>query len=301
MDLTLSRHSVPAIGCVLLFCLATSARGDIETLTLYQKAARAPLVARVRALSDSTRRPAMKVLEVLKGEYENEELTVVPHFRDRYRPTPWLEREVFREGEESILFLQPYVDDFGRAGDPDTFSLLNADQGKLPIPAEGSAALLDALRRIFAIQAIESYDDKIRAFRELLGEDNPFLVESGLEQCARFHLATITDSETLLDLAKAPRPDFRSGAMALLGQIVSDGLVRDPRATFPPVLFETIASAAQMDEAEEVRLSAVEALAAYRTTAALRIIESIGVNDASQDVRYLAQIMAHRLREQPTD
>ncbi len=238
----------------------------------------------------------MKVLEVLKGDYNAQELVVVPHFQDRYRPTPWLEREVFREGEESILFLEPYVDDFGRAGDPDTFSLLNADQGKVPIPTEGRAALLDALRRLIEIQSIEAYDDQINALRGTLQAANPFLIEAGLEQCARFHLATLEDTEVLLEMLNAPRPDFRSGALVLLGQIVHDGLVRDPGTAFSPTLFEKVATAANGDETDRVRASAIEALAAFHSPAALRVIEAVGSSDASQDVRYLAQITAHRLR-----
>jgi hypothetical protein len=100
-------------------------------------------------------------------------------------------------------------------------------------------------------------------------------------------------------MMKAPRPDFRSGALVLLGQIVRDALIGDPAATFPPALFERIASAAHLDEADDVRGRAVEALAAFRSQAALKVIEMIGTNDRSQDVRYLAQIAAFRLREAP--
>src|SRR5882724_2637161 len=88
-----------------------SPRGDVRPLTLYQKVARAPLVARVRATSDSTRRPTLEVLEIYKGFYPGRFLSVVPYFQDNSNPKPWLHREVFRKGEESVLFLSPYERD----------------------------------------------------------------------------------------------------------------------------------------------------------------------------------------------
>src|SRR5262249_45394165 len=107
---------LPAAAAITVAMLVP-ARAEVEELTLDPRTARAALVVRARALTDNTRRPQLLVLETVKGSYpERTPITIVPHFEDHTRPTPWLKREVFHKGEESLLFLEPYVDDLGRPG-----------------------------------------------------------------------------------------------------------------------------------------------------------------------------------------
>jgi len=282
-------------------CIPTALLADVEPLTLYQKTARAPLVVKARALSDSTRRPQMEVLEIFKGSYPAKTLTIAPHFEDNTRPMPWLKREVFRRGEESILFLSPYLDEFGRDEGPDTFELLNADQGKVGIPAEGGDALVEALRRFVSIQSWGQHDKQGEALRGMLRQQNPHLLEAGLTECRKFHLAEPEDAETLVGLIAHPRPEFRATALELLGQIVKRAQEKGSPAPAPTLaggsVFERIAAAGRLDAHPMVRRQAIGALEAFADTPALLVIEAIGRSDASQDVRYEAQVAAYRLRE----
>src|SRR5437867_5229094 len=165
------RRNPPVLIAAWLVSTCSIARAEVRPLTFYQKVARATLVVRARALSDSTRRPTMEILEVYKGFYPARSLTIVPFFQDYANPKPWLHREVFRKGEESILFLAPYEGDRDTAfqdAEPDTndpeeaaerlFDLLIADQGNVAIPIEGAAALTDTLRRVVAILALGQTD-----------------------------------------------------------------------------------------------------------------------------------------------
>lgn len=287
---------LPACLAALLLSEPGAPRADVESLTLYQKTARAPLVVRARALSDATRRPRLEVLEIIKGSYPKRTLTIVPHVEDYGQPTPWLKREVFRRGEESILFLAPYVDEFGRDEGSDTFSVMNADLGKLRVPEEGSGALLDALRHFAGIIALGQQDAQSRALRRLLREKNPYLVEAGLAECRKFRMAEPDDLADLLDLLSSPRPEFRAGALALVGQIVSDP-VTAPDGPSRTAVFDRIAAVASMDAAEDVRRQAVASLESFGDPPALALIEQIGRSDPSQDVRYAAQVAAVRLKE----
>ncbi len=297
------RNAVGRTAALLLVALGASIgpcpRADTEPLSLYQRTARAGLVVRARALSSSTRRPRLEVLEIIRGDYGRRRLTVVPHAEDHASPTPWLRREVFREGEESILFLIPYVDEFGRGGDPDVFSVLRADDGKVPVPAEGAGALLDALRRMAAILALGSHDRQAEALRSLMREGNPYLVEAGLEECRRFRLAEPADLESLRALLARRRPEFRAGALGLVTQLLADARSRGEPLAGEQALLQSAAASARLDEDEAVRREAVGALEAFGGAEALSILEAVAEGDASQVVRYEAQVAVTRLRNRP--
>lgn len=300
----MSARPASTIGVLLLALAVTCgpAPADVEPLTLYQKMARAPLVVKARALSDSTRRPTVEVLTIFKGSCPSKVITIAPHFEDNSAPTPWLRREVFRSGVESILFLTPYVDEFGRDEGAATFAVLNADQGKIEVPSEGGDALLTALGRFVEILSLGQHDEQGEALRSLLATKNPYLLEAGLTECRKYHLAEADDTGALLALLTHPRPDFRSGALALLGQMLSDyrtnppageGLTPGARQT----IYEQVAAAARLDLDERVRREAVGALEAFADASSLVLLEEIGRQDASQNVRYAAQVSALRLRE----
>lgn len=285
-----------------MLALLASAQGRasaaVEPLTLYQKIARAPLVVRARALSDATRRPRVEVTEVFKGSPPSRILTVAPHLEDQASPTPWLKREVFHKGEESILFLTPYLDEFGRDEGPDTFALLNADQGKLEVPSEGADALVEALRRIVAVNSLSQHDLQAEALRGMLGDRNPYLVEAALTECAKFRLAESGDIGRLMVLIENRRDSFRAGSLALVAQVLTDASASGRDAVEGrAAVFEKIAATARLDSSELVRTRAVDAIEAFADRPALSLLENIGVKDASQSVRYAAQVGAYRLRE----
>jgi hypothetical protein len=69
-------------------------------------------------------------------------------------------------------------------------------------------------------------------------------------------------------------------------------------ATAAASLFDQVAAAARLDADESVRRRAVGALEVIGGEAALALLDVIGRADASQNVRYEAQVAAHRLRQQ---
>ncbi|MFQ5701727.1 MAG: HEAT repeat domain-containing protein [Acidobacteriota bacterium] len=300
------RHvAEPAVAGAVLFRAGFGANprpatAAVQHLSLYQKTARASLVIRARSLSSSTRKPRVAVLEVLKGHYEGENLRIVPHYIDYTQPLPGVEREVFTRGEESILFLVPYVDEFGRRGKPDVYAVVGAAQGKVAVPPEGREALIEAIKRFVQIDRLGQMDRQAVALRGLLRLNNPYLIEAGLVQCRKYHLATRDDTEVLLRLMGHRRPDFRSGALALVRQLLlappaesSDEVTAGP---LDKTLFDQVAGMGRFDENEEVRRQAIRTLAAFGDESALAMIESIGKNDPNQAVRYEAQVAAWRLR-----
>jgi len=278
--------------CAFALLSVGRVRADVEVLSLYQMTARAPLVARVRGLSGATRRPHVEVVRIFKGHYAAGTLQVVPTWIDRTDPIPGVEREVFREGEESILFLRPYVDEFGRPGDDRTFSVLSAARGKVDLPSEGSDAVVEAIVRFVQILELKDHNEQGVALRSLLRESSPMLLEAGIEECVRFRFVIPEDADAILSLLAHPRPGFRAGAIGLVRILVLDFPSADNQR-----LFDSVAGAARLDSDPSVRIGAVRALESFGTEAAFVVIERIGRFDSNQDVRYEAQVAAYHLRD----
>lgn len=291
--------------CLALTALLTStpAGAGVRPLSLFQKTARASLVVRARATSDSTRRPSLEVLDVIKGSYPQKTLTIVPFLQDNTNPKPWLQREEFKKGEVYYLFLKPFdpnTDDdafeSGRDRAPRgeksdrLFVSLNANQGVLPVPVEGGTAIEEALRRFASILASVQYDQQAKSLRALLGESNPYLVEAGLGETERFHLAEPEDVPALLVLTDSHRVDFRAAAIRILGDLAER--IRNGGGTIPrrEETIEKVTGRAQSDRDEDVRRDAVVALAQLGGEHVAPVLRAIAEKDSSQSVRYAAGV-----------
>jgi hypothetical protein len=284
-------------------------RADVHPLSLYQKTARAALVVRARATSDSTRRPPMDVLEIYKGVYPGKTLFVVPFFQDYANPKPWLKREVFQKGEEYVLFLNPFEEapdaafppsaERGSADKPThpddespekLFVVLNADQGVTTIPAEGATALTDAVKRFVAILSLGQHDLQAEALRGLLTERNPFLLEAGLGEVERFDLADPDDASVLLGLLASPREEFRAGSLRIIAQLGRSARTSGREMRDRPEIFSRLVERAYGDSAAPVRRDAVRALAGLGGEGVEAVLRAVGERDPDQDVRYQAEV-----------
>lgn len=276
---------------------------ELRPLTLYQKTARASLVVRARATSDSTRRPQMEVLEIFKGSYPHTHLYIVPFRQDYASEKPWLRSEVFRKGREYLLFLRPYDpdeedDDFavetpsgGQGGvDPMLFEVLNAHHGVVDVPSEGAEALASAVRRFSGIITLQDYDTQARELRALLRESNPYAVEAGLHQVSEYDLAEGEDLDALVSLLDSPRISFRAGALKIIGQLVPPPGTGEHDVARSRRALDLVVARAFNDPAEEVREQAVRSLGRIGGPAAREVLRRISRQDPSQIVRYRAEV-----------
>jgi hypothetical protein len=295
----------PAAVALLALTWAGPTLADVRPLTLYQKSARAALVVRARAMSDSTRRPPVEILEVYKGIYSSRTLYIVPFLQDYANPKPWLRREVFRKGEEYVLFLNPYEKDPDRAFDdtggggkgaeeerPDQlFVVLNADQGMSLLPSEGAVALTEAIRRFVAILALGQHDLQAEALRGLLTEKNPNLVEAGLSEVERFDLAEPQDLPVLLQLLGSVRAEFRGASLRVIGQICRAMRVSGRELRERQEIFTKVVDRAYNDQEPSVRSDAVGTLADLGGTDTVAVLRAVSDRDPDQQVRYRAQVV----------
>ncbi|HXI01917.1 MAG TPA: HEAT repeat domain-containing protein, partial [Candidatus Saccharimonadales bacterium] len=253
---------------------------------------------------DSTRRPVLDVLHVFKGEWSRPTVTIVPFRRESALDRPWLHPAVFVKGREYILFLLPWhapsgEDDFLHPdarrdadgdGDEALFRILNADQGVLDLPAEGSEAVTGALETFNEILGLRQYDQQSKALRGLLRATNPYLAEAGLEEVARFGLAQDEDREPLLALLSSPRADFRQSAAEILGQM-GEGARREGRSLPDSErIRDRLVAAAMKDRVPEVRAEAARSLGRFGDPSVREVLRKMSREDPDQEVRYRAEI-----------
>ena len=125
---------------------------DEKPPNLFQKIARAELIVRVKTFDGSLRFALVDVLEALKGTPPAGRLRIA--FRDdNFSRKPGTDPIVFPSGQEEILFLTPYDQSRRKEKYKDVFTLYLGAQGRITVPAEGSGAILDAIRRLSAICA----------------------------------------------------------------------------------------------------------------------------------------------------
>jgi hypothetical protein len=276
---------------------------EVNALSLYQKTARASVVARVRAESDSTRRPELQVLEIFKGSVAGGRVTIVPFHRNLVNDKPWLRPAMFRKGHEYLVFLTPYEPDrdealfaddsaetLEEAPGPALFEVLNAHHGVMEIPAEGSEALASAVRRFSAVIVLHDYDEQSRRLRALLTEGNPYLVEAALQQVSEYRLARPEDVDALLSLLDSPRAQFRAGALRILGQLVTEPAPRGEKAPERARLSSLVIGRAFGDSDPEVRGQAVLTLRDLGGDDAADVLRRISRTDPDQEVRYRAEV-----------
>jgi hypothetical protein len=273
---------VPA--CLLV---PTDAGAGITQLTLWDKSFRAELVVRVTVLDPDDRLAVMQVDEVIKGTYFQETLKVV--FRmENFAREMWQERIEFVEGGEMILFLEHFRKR-GIIHKPDQFALLKGTQGKVDVPPEGADAFLQAVRRFAEIQTMGSQLAIWRAARELLEEENPYLVEAGFEQILKFRLSDEELVPVLLTHLDAQAVPFRQQAARALGQVFEEYRYKDEVLNTEDHMRDLLLHKAINDQSEVVRVESIRALEAKWDEGLLPSLRRIAKEDPSQAVRYQAE------------
>jgi hypothetical protein len=286
------------VAAVLAAAGAPGVRAELLQLTLFEKPAQSDLVVRGRVIRGDLRLAEVAVEEVLKGEYERPSLFVV--FRlDNFTRKNWEEKVLFRNGEPVLLFLKIFAKESGEKPYADRFSLVRGVQGKVDLPAEGAAAILDATRRFVRVQAQTDIEQSRRELAAFLEDPNPLVVEAGLQEVHRLRLALEKSVPRLLRLLDHPSPVFRQGALRILGQVLdrrTDGAQSLPNEDH---VVSLILGRAREDETVEVRVEAVRALEARGKRDVVAVLEQIARTDPRQSVRFEAGLAVYELKRGP--
>jgi hypothetical protein len=279
-----------ALAALLLLCLSLSflsSRADIDRPDLWKKTFRATLVVRITVMDGDNRMAKVEVNEVIKGSYAGETLKVVFRAVNLSRDV-WSERIVFPQGARMILFLRPFIKK-GVVNAPDQFELVGGHHGLENVPAEGNDAYLQAIRRFVAIQSIDSQLAIWEETKLLLQEENPYLVQAGLDQVLKFRLADETLVPVLLDRMEDDTVAFRAKAAQALGQVLADSRRERKTLMTEDHMRDLLLYRAMNDDSVEVRVEAIRALEAGRDRELVPTFRRIAREDPSQAVRYQAE------------
>ena len=284
-----------AAGLVGL-AIASGAYADSrERLNLYQMVARADLVVRVRVREGALRYALVDVIEEFRGEAPMDRLRIA--FRDfntaRQRKEGAI---VFPDGQEEILFLVPYRYVKKKDKHRDLFELLHGAQGRITVPAEGSAALLNALRHLASMVGMDPAS-QISELKRQIGVHNSYLLETALDELLRMNAGTPDYYPGLIPLLTSPSPGIRVRSIRLIERIFASSLF-DPIGESPDQAGFALAAVierARNDEVVEVRVWAVRTMAAWPDRQKVEPeLRAIAVSDRSQEVRLEAEGILYR-------
>ena len=202
--------------------------------------------------------------------------------REREEGVPALE---LTKGNAYVMLLAPST---RRTKDATPiFDLVRGVRGSMLLRVEGSAATIDAIRRLAEVQDRKNDDYLWTALPEFLQDANPVLVDAALDLYAKFRREGPAIAPLLQPLLEHPRPDFRRRAAALLGRV----LLRVEAGDLPerPQLVAELTGRARRDEDASVRREATAALGALPEGSVLEVLRAISRDDPDQNVRFEAQ------------
>lgn len=201
------------------------------------------------------------------------------------------------EGERAIFVLVPWTDDRGDVVSDDVYMPVRGWAGKIPIPAEGGQALVEAVREIIRYQDTDDGAAGVVSLTRWISGTNPWLIEAALEEAARLGLADARMARGLIARAADPNPLRRARVAEALGTALARGHL-DPQPNramsvpgqdaIPAEAREIIVRFARTDPDPTVRRAAVAQLGSGQVPEARTVLLAIVRDDASQEVRYEA-------------
>ncbi|MDQ7006267.1 MAG: hypothetical protein Q9Q40_03470 [Acidobacteriota bacterium] len=245
----------------------------------------------------------LEVIERLRGPEDlPAELRVAFRGANRMREpgTPAFE---VHEGEQAFFILEPWLDSHGERPALDLYRPAFGYRSRIPLPAEGRQALLEAVR---ALVRYQDDADRVAAEGRLvhwLEGSNPLLVDIALEQAARFGLADHRWVPGLLRRSRDADPRRRELAATAMGLSLLRGRLHRPAhhrgaggdSALAAQCHQALVRLARSDPRPEVRRTAVRQLvdSVFDVDA---VLAAIAREDEDQAVRLEAATAIHRRR-----
>lgn len=202
--------------------------------------------------------------------------------RDREMGTPALDLE---KGRAYLLLLTSSPR--GKKEPYPVFDLVRGVRGARVLPAEGSAAMINAVARLAALQDTKSDAVLWASLPSLLEDQNPVLVDAALDLYLKFRRESVALLPIVSPLLTHPRPDVRRRSAVLLGRI----LRREPAAELAerPEVVAELSGRARRDDDVTVRREATAALAGLLDAGIDETLRAIARDDPDQNVRFEAE------------
>jgi hypothetical protein len=287
---------------------ADDERPDAAWPTSGSELARRVVAGPVVVLADVERvglKVKLDVLEVLRGADVPDPLRVA--FRgDNIAREPGSPAFEPNEGELAIFVLTPFVNSKEELAAPDLFSPAGGFEARIPVPAEGREALLDAIRKIVRFQDEPDRSTVRDELAEWVEGPNPWLIDFALDQAARFAYADEDWIPALLRHTAAASDVRRRLAVEAIAVALARGRFDAPRSARRRLaetagqervrpLRQAVVRLARTDDSPEVRRAAVSWLPRVGGEDIAQLLTAIARDDPSHEVRYEAASGLQRL------
>jgi hypothetical protein len=262
-------------------------------LGLYEWMGTAPVVVAANVIEDDAKFTRAVVSTSIKGDLAAGAVVEIDERqanRDRDEGTPALD---LTKGKTYLFLLQRSTR--GPKEPYPVFDLTRGVQGAKALPAEGSAATIDAVTRLAEVQQRKNDDYVWTVLPDFLEDTNPILVDTALDLYVKFRRDSLAIAPRLEPLLETPRPDVRRRAAILMGRV----LLRQGAEALPerPAYVAGLTGRARRDDDTAVRRAATAALAALPDVGVDETLHAIARDDADQDVRFEAvKALAERLQ-----
>jgi hypothetical protein len=210
------------------------------------------------------------------------------------------------EGEMAVFVIERWTDYYGELGDPDVFRPAEDYRSRIPLPAEGREALLQAVEQLVRF---EDSDDRARSEAELRGwldGRNPWLIDAALTHAALYGPPDEGWTRGLIEHVQANDPNRRELAVRALGLGLARGRLGDSAepggasaSDDRELCRRALVQAARTDPDPGVRRIAVRSLGRSGLSGLVPVLEVIAERDEDQNVRYEAETLLLRARREP--
>ncbi len=273
----------PIVATLWLAWAAAPARA--APIDLYEWLAPAPVVAVAELRNDRSKYYDFELSDVLRGGLPQGSRVMVDvkrANRDREEGRAALKIETDRK---YLLLLKR--DDARSTAETVVYGLHRGIDGVRELPAEGASAIVDAARQFTTIQDRKDEIGAWKAFREMLEETNPVLLETGLDLFLKFRRGDLALLPVLRPLLDHPRTDLRVRTVRLVGQIVENR--KEEEIPDDVGILAELVARARRDDAVDVRVAATIAIGGIEGRGSDEILREIARSDPEQVVRYEAQ------------
>lgn len=284
------RYVTPISLVLFLSMLPCIAGAEIEVRNLYEWSAVAPVVVAGTSLGEDGKHFDFKVEECLRGGLQpGDELRIDVRTANRMRDRTLYPKALRLDDGVAYALLLDEVKD-RKPKDPVLYRLERGLAGARELPLEGRDAFLDALRTFIKIQNADGDELRWHLLSRELDGNNPLVLGTALDLYIKFRRG---DGEMVLGLVPLldhPRTEIRAETAELIGLIVDrhweSGTIPDDEA-----LRTELVARATRDEAIEVRVAAIKALANFPAELVDEVLEQIAESDPEQQVRYTAELI----------
>jgi len=287
------RTGATAALAILASTAVSAPRAELQPLTLYQRAGRSPWIILGEVTDGNDRFVEVKVIEVLKGEYDLPTLRIV-HRLENFLRKSWEDKLEFREGESVCLFLKRYEPDHEggsvpeKLQAPDMFASSFGAQGKFDLPAEGQPAYMEAIKEFVRVTGMSDPVAQEEALIGFLDSDNPHILQAGLDQIVERRIATEAQIPVLMKLADHEREPIRLNALQVLGQIAGDLAAAKKALPNQADIVNQLKGKVMGSGSDIYRAEAVKVVATLAGESERAFLDRISKEDSSQLVRYQA-------------